>query len=110
MSRVVICSLYVRSIHLHCTLRGGPRRHSRERPVLSKSYLWLFFLVALSSTPVRAHDIYRHLVDGNGASCCSDKDCMPAPFRVCRRWRSDVCSGPLDRRPEQQNTIPDADR
>ena len=29
-----------------------------------KSYLWLFFLVALSSTPVRAHDIYRHLVDG----------------------------------------------
>lgn len=82
VSRVVICCLYVRSIHLHCTLRGGPRRHSRERPVLSKSYLWLFFLVALSSTPVRAHDIYRHLVDGNGASCCSDKDCMPAPFRV----------------------------
>ena len=29
-----------------------------------------------------AHDIYSHLKDGWGNSCCDDKDCRPAPYRV----------------------------
>ena len=29
-----------------------------------------------------AHDIYSHLKDPWGNSCCNDKDCRPAPYRV----------------------------
>jgi hypothetical protein len=32
--------------------------------------------------PTEAHDIYSHLNDATGASCCNDRDCRPAPFRV----------------------------
>ena len=48
----------------------------------SKLALWLSFIVLLWSTAVGAHDIYGHLVDENGASCCSERDCTPAPFRA----------------------------
>jgi len=45
--------------------------------------------------PVEAHDIYSHLVDAWGKSCCDNRDCRPAPYRytarrlqmfVDRRW------------------------
>jgi hypothetical protein len=32
--------------------------------------------------PTEAHDIYLHLKDRLGNSCCDDKDCRPAPYRV----------------------------
>jgi hypothetical protein len=48
----------------------------------SKRPLWLSFIVPLWSTAVGAHDLYGHLVDENGASCCSERDCTPAPYRA----------------------------
>src|SRR5215207_5049181 len=50
--------------------------------MLTNVAFYLPLLIALSSTPVTAHDIYSNLVDERGASCCSEHDCMPAPFRV----------------------------
>jgi len=41
-------------------------------------------LIAALPNPLAAHDIYSHLTDANGASCCSDRDCRPAMFRVTR--------------------------
>src|SRR5215208_2577789 len=32
--------------------------------------------------PLEAHDIYSHLTDTAGASCCNEHDCRPAPYRV----------------------------
>ncbi len=32
--------------------------------------------------PAQAHDIYSPLKDRWGNSCCNDKDCRPAPYRV----------------------------
>lgn len=29
-----------------------------------------------------AHDLYSHLTDSWGNSCCHDEDCRPAPYRV----------------------------
>lgn len=31
--------------------------------------------------PDQAHDIYSHLTDDRGGSCCDDRDCRPAPYR-----------------------------
>ena len=31
--------------------------------------------------PTQAHDIYSHLVDEVGVSCCDDQDCRPVPYR-----------------------------
>jgi hypothetical protein len=46
----------------------------------------LFLSVILLSTgfsfPTKAHDIYSRLLGSWGNSCCDDKDCRPAPFRV----------------------------
>jgi hypothetical protein len=48
--------------------------------------LKLDFLVAIllvSFEPsTEAHDIYSHLKDRLGNSCCDDQDCHPAPYRV----------------------------
>jgi hypothetical protein len=32
--------------------------------------------------PGLAHDIYSHLRDEVGASCCDNRDCRPALYRV----------------------------
>jgi hypothetical protein len=47
----------------------------------------IFCLITLfaSSTPIEAHDIYSHLMDNSGASCCNETDCRPARFRVTPR-------------------------
>jgi hypothetical protein len=44
----------------------------------------LVAFVISSSWPARikAHDIYTHLKDIAGVSCCTDRDCRPAPYRV----------------------------
>lgn len=38
-------------------------------------------LVGLVS-PAEAHDIYSHLRDAKGVSCCNEHDCRPARWRV----------------------------
>jgi hypothetical protein len=35
--------------------------------------------------PAPAHDIYSHLRDERGASCCDDQDCRPAFYRLTAR-------------------------
>jgi hypothetical protein len=30
---------------------------------------------------IQAHDIYSHLTDEVGASCCDNRDCRPVPYR-----------------------------
>jgi hypothetical protein len=52
----------------------------REGYVLSRSIL-ICAILAGSLLPAQAHDIYSHLVDGAGASCCDKRDCRPAPYR-----------------------------
>jgi hypothetical protein len=31
--------------------------------------------------PIQAHDIYSHLTDEGGGSCCGDRDCQPVPYK-----------------------------
>jgi hypothetical protein len=44
------------------------------------------FVAAVSLTnlplPIQAHDIYSDVVDGAGKSCCDNRDCRPAHYRV----------------------------
>ena len=42
----------------------------------------LVAIVLAASLPIRAHDLYSHLLDEVGASCCDDQDCRPALHRV----------------------------
>jgi hypothetical protein len=35
--------------------------------------------------PTPAHDIYSHLRDEGGGSCCDDQDCRPALYRLTAR-------------------------
>ena len=46
--------------------------------------LELLTAIALLSfePPTDAHDIYSHLKDRWGNSCCDEKDCRPVPYRV----------------------------
>jgi hypothetical protein len=45
--------------------------------------LLLISLGLLAFSPLaRAHDIYEHLTDKRGRSCCSNADCRPAPYRI----------------------------
>ncbi|MEE1611806.1 hypothetical protein [Microvirga sp. CF3016] len=40
-------------------------------------------LLSIGFIPLtQAHDIYSHLKDSWGNSCCNDEDCRPAPYRV----------------------------
>ena len=39
-------------------------------------------LVASLPLPIQAHDIYSHLRDEGGGSCCDDRDCRPAVYRL----------------------------
>ncbi|WP_262297349.1 hypothetical protein [Microvirga sesbaniae] len=39
-------------------------------------------LLLAGSLPAWSHDIYSHLTDSWGNSCCNDQDCRPAPYRV----------------------------
>jgi hypothetical protein len=52
-------------------------------------------LAASLSLPIQAHDIYSHLKDKLGTSCCDNRDCQLAPYRfgatglqmfVDKRW------------------------
>ena len=47
-----------------------------------KPILLAAILSAAPEFPTEAHDIYSHLNDANGASCCTEHDCRPVPYRV----------------------------
>ena len=47
-----------------------------------KPRLVLLTLIALTTTPLYAHDIYSGLTTKRGASCCDDHDCRPAHYRM----------------------------
>ena len=42
----------------------------------------LVAIVLAASLPIRAHDLYSHLLDEVGASCCDDQDRRPALYRM----------------------------
>jgi hypothetical protein len=44
----------------------------------------LVAVVLVTSLPlaIQAHDIYSHLKDAEGKSCCNGLDCQPAPYRL----------------------------
>jgi hypothetical protein len=39
-------------------------------------------IAASWTTPIEAHDIYTALKDSAGISCCSERDCRPAHYRI----------------------------
>ncbi len=39
-------------------------------------------LLTIWSHPTQAHDIYSHLTDDLGRSCCNGTDCQPAHYRL----------------------------
>jgi hypothetical protein len=64
------------------TLRSSAHAaQCRERPVRARSVLIASALINLL-LPAQAHDIYSHLTDQEGGSCCGERDCRPAPYRM----------------------------
>jgi hypothetical protein len=49
---------------------------------MSPNWLALIGLLALTPGPIQAHDIYSHLVNPMGESCCNGIDCQPARYRL----------------------------
>jgi len=49
---------------------------------MSRLTLILAVLVGSAPLSVQAHDIYSHLKDASGRSCCNHTDCRPAPYRL----------------------------
>jgi hypothetical protein len=47
-----------------------------------KLELFAALLLVGLEPPTQAHDIYSHLRDRLGGSCCNEKDCRPAPYRM----------------------------
>jgi hypothetical protein len=47
----------------------------------SRIALMAVVLTASLPLPLQAHDIYSHLKDQGGESCCHDRDCRPAFYR-----------------------------
>jgi hypothetical protein len=39
-------------------------------------------LLAIWPGPIEAHNIYTHLKNRSGKSCCDNTDCRPVPYRV----------------------------
>src|SRR3954465_15899303 len=54
---------------------------AREDDVLPRSTLILAAFIESLSLPAQAHDIYSHLKDASGLSCCNAMDCRPALYR-----------------------------
>jgi hypothetical protein len=50
-----------------------------------KTWLACIALIAAWATPIQAHDIYTHLMNKRGASCCDGSECRPALYRI-RPW------------------------
>jgi hypothetical protein len=66
-----------------------------------KLELFAVLLLVSLEPPTQAHDIYSHLRDRLGGSCCNEKDCRPAPYRMTAtggkfssRERGSLCQTP----------------
>ncbi len=57
----------------------------RERRMSSRTAFVSAVLVVSLPGSIQAHDIYSHLTDERGASCCDDRDCRPALYRLTAR-------------------------
>ncbi len=57
----------------------------RERRMSSRTAFVSAVLVFSLPGSIQAHDIYSHLTDERGASCCDDRDCRPALYRLTAR-------------------------
>jgi hypothetical protein len=54
----------------------------------SRSALISALLAVSLPLPSQAHDIYSHLRDSWGNSCCNDQDCRPVPYRfISGHWQ-----------------------
>jgi hypothetical protein len=47
----------------------------------SRTAFVIAVLAASLPLSIQAHDIYSHLRDQSGTSCCNDRDCRRAPYR-----------------------------
>ena len=52
---------------------------------MSSRTVFVSAVVASLSLPIQAHDIYSPLKDRWGNSCCDDRDCQLAPYRLTAR-------------------------
>ena len=59
-------------------------RPVREGRMLLRTALVSAVLISVP-LPTPANDIYSHLRDERGASCCDDQDCRPAFYRLTTR-------------------------
>ncbi len=50
--------------------------------MLSRTAFVAAVLVTSLPLPIQAHDIYSHLMDEAGKSCCDNSDCRAAPYRL----------------------------
>jgi hypothetical protein len=50
--------------------------------MFSRSALISAILAVSLPLPIQAHDIYSHVKDQSGTSCCDNRDCRPALYRV----------------------------
>jgi hypothetical protein len=53
--------------------------------MLFRTALTSAVLIISVPLPTSAHDIYSHLRDERGESCCDDQDCRPALYRLTAR-------------------------
>ena len=53
--------------------------------MLFRTALTSAVLIISVPLPTSAHDIYSHLRDERGESCCDDQDCRPASYRLTAR-------------------------
>jgi hypothetical protein len=50
--------------------------------MLTKWHVLLGSLLAVGAGHAQAHDIYLDVMDASGQSCCDNRHCRPAPYRV----------------------------
>jgi hypothetical protein len=50
--------------------------------MFAKAQLIRVALIVVWAVPVQAHDIYTHLKNKRGASCCDGSECRPAHYRI----------------------------
>src|SRR5215218_4464523 len=56
----------------------------------SRTAFVIAVLAASLPLSIQAHDIYSHLRDQSGTSCCNDRDCRRAPLSVYGHRSADV--------------------
>ena len=71
-----------RDRHVRYHWAPWPRLSAPKGADMSRKLVIPLLAGCIGTQPSTAHDIYSHLADSEGASCCNQTDCAPAPFRV----------------------------